>query len=505
MALDDRPRIRKRTISRPRRLVSREGRARVINKEGAEAHPYASGEPEQSLRLPPTLRAMFAHLQLVPLACCLLEADSDSGAAVYAVRLRLPTERAVTVKTYADPCDDAFAAEMRVLRKLRRWPHPRLQQLFTITDGLWVGDAGAGFVTHFYACKLRAMAGVAPPTRLWTALYGTVAYEIASAFLHLHSLGIVHREISPATVFIDHSGHCILGSFTSASTYPAHLLSSFTPTDCWCLGITLLDLLTNFASSAEIWRQLALAQPGGMQRVLQERTACPEDIVALILQLCDVEPGKRLYGEGLLQRLVELGARTTEPPFIIEQARVSGSSNSRWSSFGSQEKQPPIEKAAEHSIVPASPPPTNLPKRLRALAPTDNLESDSRSVAPSFIHDPCDNADPLASMYVLVRGVYYDPPPPPIFDPVLIDPTSLHLHLLSRPCRPRSADTVLPDIWSREMHLTPEGKPALRKTGGRLFELPSRKEVRAAQSKMELDMAQVWRMLKIPRGWTSYH
>ncbi|KAJ7503096.1 kinase-like domain-containing protein [Mycena galericulata] len=88
--------------------------------------------------------------------------------------------------------------------------------------------------------------------------------EIVDGISSLHAANIIHRDLTPANIFIDHTGHIALSNFCNAAVLTANKQRSMPPSaaieyqapeillgwahdfavDCWSLGVLLHFLLT---------------------------------------------------------------------------------------------------------------------------------------------------------------------------------------------------------------------------------------------------------------------
>eukprot|EP01010_Urceolus_cornutus_P002834 NODE_369_length_1730_cov_297.674004_g294_i0.p1 GENE.NODE_369_length_1730_cov_297.674004_g294_i0~~NODE_369_length_1730_cov_297.674004_g294_i0.p1 ORF type:complete len:437 (+),score=113.44 NODE_369_length_1730_cov_297.674004_g294_i0:89-1399(+) len=173
-------------------------------------------------------------------------------------------------------------------------------------------------------------------SRLYTA-------EISSALHHLHQQGIIYRDLKPENVVLDKDGHAVLTDFGLAKasvpakshTYtfcgtpeyiaPEILLGTGhgKAVDWWAIGILLFEMLAGLPPfySEDVDAMYAA--------ILNAPLECPKDTVpenaeALLVQLLDRDPEKRLSDGGkVLQQpffapidMVKLLAREIQPEFV---------------------------------------------------------------------------------------------------------------------------------------------------------------------------------------------
>ncbi|MBB4965205.1 serine/threonine-protein kinase [Saccharothrix violaceirubra] len=126
------------------------------------------------------------------------------------------------------------------IRTLAALQHPALPQVY---------DAGAGYVVTHYAGP-RTLAGT-PPLPLPEVR--RIGVRLADALAHLHSYGLVHRDLQPATVRIDASDEPCLADFSPWSGVQG--VGYLSPeqvrgqrigpaSDVYALGLVLLECLT---------------------------------------------------------------------------------------------------------------------------------------------------------------------------------------------------------------------------------------------------------------------
>jgi serine/threonine protein kinase len=154
-----------------------------------------------------------------------------------------------------------------------------------------------------------------------SAYYRTVArigIEAALALEHAHQLGVIHRDIKPGNLMLDHSGHLwvtdfglarlasevgptVTGDFIGTLRYmsPEQALARRglldQRTDVYSLGVTLYELATlkpavTGADRAESFRQIAFEEPTLPRRL--DRTI-PVDLETILLKAMTKEPGGR--------------------------------------------------------------------------------------------------------------------------------------------------------------------------------------------------------------------
>lgn len=171
-------------------------------------------------------------------------------------------ERRVAVKLLAgvDTGDRGFLREARALSRLR---HPGIVRLYDAGT-----DSGDAFLvlelvggTTLRDLMARGPMPAADVTR--------VGRELAEALAHAHSLGVVHRDLSPGNVLIDESGRVRLADF----------------------GIARLSEATA-TIGGEVWGTPAYMAP---EQVAGDQVGPPADVYALGLVLLEALTGERAF------------------------------------------------------------------------------------------------------------------------------------------------------------------------------------------------------------------
>jgi len=143
-----------------------------------------------------------------------------------------------------------------------------------------------------------------------------IAKGLARALEHIHSLGIVHRDIKPDNVSIDPNGKVKLMDFGIAKSQtfnitragftlgtPSYMApeqvrgQQVTPlVDIYAFGLVLIELLTGQkpvqgTSISDVFTKI-LTQPVDL-KPLEER-GIPEEIIGLVGQMVEKDPGRRI-------------------------------------------------------------------------------------------------------------------------------------------------------------------------------------------------------------------
>lgn len=208
---------------------------------------------------------------------------------VYRARdVRLDRLVAVKVLTAVDPAEDAAREEARIAASL---DHPHIVPVYDVGDGA----DGRPFVVS----KLipgETLAGLFESGHLSCDEGIAMIADVAEALHHAHSRGLIHRDVKPANVLVDESGHAWLcdfglalhairparaGSFAGTPAYMSPEQASGEShrvdrrSDVFSLGIVLYEFLTGahpFRAErrAETARRIREAEPRRPRSVVSE-------------------------------------------------------------------------------------------------------------------------------------------------------------------------------------------------------------------------------------------
>ena len=225
----------------------------------------------------------------------------------------LALQRTVAIKLLAGvtPSDRGFLREARALSRLQ---HHGIVQLY---------DAGADEGDAYLVLELvrgqnlRDLMGSGPLPGDEVARIGR---ELAEALAHAHSLGVVHRDLSPGNVLLDERGRVRLADFgiarlseatatvggevwgTPAYMAPEQVAGETVgpPADIYALGLVLLEALTGERAFPGSPTEAGFAR---LQRDPHVPDGLPGGWTPLLRSMTARQPGDRPYAVSVASRL----------------------------------------------------------------------------------------------------------------------------------------------------------------------------------------------------------
>jgi class 3 adenylate cyclase len=205
------------------------------------------------------------------------------------------------------------AGQVRVVNEAkamgRLGDHPRVVTVYDIGD-----DAGQPYIVSQYMVggTLDDLLRRSPNRRLSVDIAIRIAEQLCEALEYAHSIGIIHRDVKPANVFLTHDGQAKLGDFGSAiapeqirltikgmmvgtAAYMAPEPTQSPRSDLYSFGATLFEMLTgrtpfqadSFSSMILQHMQTKPSPPSTFVRDL------PPALDALVLELLEKDPSDR--------------------------------------------------------------------------------------------------------------------------------------------------------------------------------------------------------------------
>ena len=287
---------------------------------------------------------------------------------VYRARQR-PLARVVAVKILPGSLGltprqiDRFRREARAAARLQ---HPNIVAVLTVGEERGMRYFAMEFVDGFNLAeeliRLRADLGVQGderahlPSSHASDYFRAVAEKMrqaADGLQHAHQHGVVHRDVKPSNLLLDHEGHVKLVDFGLARDDEQGSVSSSgdllgTPhymspeqarahrhgvdhrTDVYSLGVVLYELLTlkrpfEGATSQEVIDNLLLKEPARIRK-LNHRV--PRDLETICLTAMAKEPHERYSDAAALRddltRFLSHEAIVARPPSVLALARRFG-------------------------------------------------------------------------------------------------------------------------------------------------------------------------------------
>ncbi|KAJ7270102.1 kinase-like domain-containing protein [Mycena haematopus] len=209
----------------------------------------ASNEAYCSQPLPPGERAVtLADFDIIPTAGYPILCRKRSSNNVYVIKA----------------IDSGAHTEESIMKSIRALRVPFVEYLCWSFPGVGDGEEGRLYLvseSHSGESLATLVKGSGPVAFADMLHY---ACEVVVGLMALHAANIIHRDITPFNIFVDHAGHAVLTNFSNATTIcddapcgmpPSAAMEYQAPemllgwahnsaVDCWSFGVVLHFLLT---------------------------------------------------------------------------------------------------------------------------------------------------------------------------------------------------------------------------------------------------------------------
>ena len=234
----------------------------------------------------------------------------------------------------------------------------------------------------------------------------------SAALMHLHSLGVVYRDLKPENLVIDHAGYLKLIDFglskvlaTDGRTWTLcgtpHFMAPEVvrgrgyglPADWWALGILVFEMLTGGCpfegdTQVDIFKRI-MATP----RVVAYPADMPGDAVSFIQQLLVGAPTRRLAGVDCHAHpfvsafeLTALLSGQLTPPNVVSTSVLHGAQSGGGGAEGGAPSDAPVAASECSSKTPSGNAPTDEEASSSASGSSDDEKEAGAAKASSGSH-----------------------------------------------------------------------------------------------------------------------
>ncbi|MBI4916233.1 MAG: serine/threonine protein kinase [Acidobacteria bacterium] len=213
---------------------------------------------------------------------------------------------------YPHLVDDLAARRLRREVQAARQAHPNVAAVFDLHE-----DRGLPFLSMELVEGPSLRERIKSQGRLGVGETVAIGRQMATALVHLHGLGLIHRDVKPGNVLLAGEGIAKLcdmglarpeasgGTLTETAMVvgtPAYMAPEQATSadltaaaDVYALGITLFECLTGaapFTGNTAV-ETLVKRQKSPPPRARAQSKSCPRWLDGLIARMCDPEPGRR--------------------------------------------------------------------------------------------------------------------------------------------------------------------------------------------------------------------
>ncbi len=251
---------------------------------------------------------------------------------VYAAHDQVVNER-IALKLLSLPRDESIDGFRREVRLARRVTHRNAVRTFDLGE-----HVGLHFITMEIIEGESLRVRLARSERMSPAAAMALAWQLCQGLQAAHDVGVIHRDLKPGNVLIDHSGRAVVTDFGVASTLAEQLDGSEDRTrgigtpmymapeqilgapldgrvDVYALGLVLYEVLTGEpAFSGHTRMEIAMARLSRPPPDPRDSVELSDGLAELVLHCLAREPDDRPATPAVVaDMLAALGASTITP------------------------------------------------------------------------------------------------------------------------------------------------------------------------------------------------